>query len=113
MQPYIAQIISISQIVNTEYRPELEVSSGAYTVAMNFSTDDAYSSCEINPLLDMRLIDLLLLRDEPIDGLRGCSIIATSLLSFDSTEVADFGSVGDLLTISELVILVLFDCIDK
>ena len=42
IQPYKAMTQAMNHIVSTENRPCQEVSSGAYTVAMNFSTADEY-----------------------------------------------------------------------
>lgn len=50
--------------VSTHMRPWNVVSSGAYTVARNFSTADEYSSLVMKPLWDMFLTDLLFLTDE-------------------------------------------------
>ena len=97
-QPYIAQIKSIAQIVRTERRPWVEVSSGAYTVAINFSTDEAYSSLLTNPLDDILREDFLKFDEEPIeDRLSLFSNNSPIFRSNESAEVDLGSSFGDFM----------------
>ena len=75
---------------------------------MNFSTAEAYSSSDMNPLVDIRLIDLLLLSDEPIEG-RLSSITLPNLSSYISAYIFDLIAFR-FASSFEVITLDFFDC---